>query len=187
MSELKESFLADVVGDDYLPNAAGMRMFLLETCLTIGDGEESIRQEDWKIPKFAEVYKSSSEKSLVLKNWVKKNLSQQYQEALALATPKNETIDCLEIIKNIPELRQCLEYADYLCELFQQQIDNILNQLQSESNESLAIKAGELIKKIKDWRHRTHNFDPEKDPEYKKQLKKKENAEARPTLPEGRK
>lgn len=172
MSELKESFLADVVRGDYLPNAVGIPLPFLQTCLEDND-TKSILPEDWRLAKFEELYGSDGRKSWLLIKWVETNLPQQLKEATEMLQ-EGSKVDYLKIVRSIPELRQCLEYADYLRELFQLQIDGIHNRLSSEKFTLLAKKAGELVSNFNNSRDKTR-FDPEQDPKYQKQ---KEAAEA---------
>lgn len=172
MSELKESFLADIIRGDYLPNSVGTPVSFLQSCLSDND-MESFLPEDWTFSTFDKLYGIGGSKSWLLKNWVTKNLPRQFEE-IAGTAPKNSEADCLKIVKGVPELRQCLEYADHLRELFQRQINDIREQLSSEPNELLVKKAAELILDFNERRHQT-GFDPEQDPEYKK---RKATAEA---------
>ncbi|MBI4427338.1 MAG: hypothetical protein HY569_02575 [Candidatus Magasanikbacteria bacterium] len=174
MSKLKESFLTDITRGDYLPNGVGVPISFLRDCLN-DDDTESLQPKDWQLPKFDESYGTCGAKNWLLKSWVEKNLPEQFGKT-AETLPEGSEVDCLKIVENIPELKECLEYADYLREFFQRQLDDIHDRLSSEKNESLALakEAGELIKDFNELRQTTR-FDPEKDPEYQKQ---KEAAEA---------
>ncbi|MBI5222107.1 MAG: hypothetical protein HY980_01250 [Candidatus Magasanikbacteria bacterium] len=171
MSKLKEKFLADIICGDYLPNAVGVPISFLQDCLDNND-MQSFQPGDWAFSGFDELYGNSGEKSKILKTWVIKNLPQQFGEATE-TVPKNSEVDCLKIVKDIPELRQCIEYTDYLINEFQRKIDHIRGRLSSETNESLAKEALDLSNYFNEVRDTT-GFDPEQDTEY---LKLKEGAE----------
>ena len=180
MSELKENFLSEVVRGDYLPNAVGVPLSHIQGCVA-DNALEDILPEDWTLPMFYEQYKNGGAKGWLLKGWVVKNLPGQFAKAVEVS-PENTEADCLKIVENIPELKECLEYADYLRNMFQRKIDNIRGRLSTETNESLAKELGNLLNDFNELRQTTR-FDPEKDPEYEKQ---KEVIEASPKPPTDR-
>lgn len=142
---------------------------------------ELIEPNDWTLSGFDELYESRGRKNWLLKKWVEKNLPQQFEDAGKIA-PEISGVDCLKIVMDIPELRQCIEYANHLNKLFQQKIADVRAKLSSEPKEILVKKMAGLIKEFDERRHTTR-FDPEKDPEYQKQ---KEAAEAAAEPPNDR-
>lgn len=162
--EVRKKFVNNIVRGDYLSNRVGVAPFFYHAAM------DENKTTEPRIPRFYETYGTNKEKEPVL-----------VQMLPRWGLNLGEGVKNLEtLLAQYPELQKDIDYADYLAEKFELELQEIHKESGGEKREETEEKLNRMMGEYKKRETETGGFYPESDKNYQKFLELKKAEANRP-------
>jgi hypothetical protein len=152
--QIRENFVKKIIKGDYLSNRVGSAPTIYGSMMDRGENSEP------RIPRFVETYRTGGEKDYVV------------IEALSEWDVEGGVVNLETLLAQYPELQKDINYADYLAEMFENELKKVHSERNKVTRERIEQRLSELIDRYKKIQAETNNFHYEADKGYEEYLKK---------------